>query len=99
MTLSGRSRIVTAGKQQQASCRLGDEVVVLGLQAGVYHGLNPVAARIWELIRQPRTVNEILGVLLDEYDVDAGRCERDLLLLLQELAARDLIVVANDTPS
>jgi hypothetical protein len=41
-------------------------------------------------------VEEILGKLLEEYDIDASSCERDLRALLQELAARELIVIDND---
>src|SRR2546427_11651852 len=55
--LSERSTVV-AGKEQ-ISCNLAEEAVVLGLKAGVYYGLNSVAARIWNLIQEPKTVCEI----------------------------------------
>jgi hypothetical protein len=66
---------------------------MLNLKNGVYYGLDPVGARIWNLIQQPRTVSEVLQILLREYEVDAERCERDLLELLQRLAAEGLIEV------
>ncbi len=34
--------------------------------------------------------------LLDEYDVDADRCKRDLIALLTELAEHDLLTVIDD---
>ena len=92
--ISRGSRVVAAG--EQTSCRLTDEVVILGLKDGVYYGLNPVAARVWELVRQPRTVSEILAILLDEYDVEAERCEGDLLVLLRELASRGLVTIGDE---
>lgn len=91
LALSRDSTIVATS--QQVSYRLDGEAVVLDLGGGVYYSLNPVAARVWDLINRPRTVTEILGVLLHEYDVDAERCEQDLLQLLRELAARDLIAI------
>jgi hypothetical protein len=97
LMLSPNSTVVAAG--EQTSCRLGDETVVLSLNAGVYYGLNPVAARVWELVRQPRTVDEILGILLEEYDVDVEGCRRDLLALLHEFVGHDLIKVENDGSS
>jgi hypothetical protein len=52
-----------------------------------------VGARIWSLIQEPRTVNEIRNILLEEYEVEPERCERDLLVLLQRLADEGIIEV------
>jgi hypothetical protein len=92
--LTERSTVTAAA--EHTSCRLGDEVVILNLRAGVYYGLNPLAAQIWDLIRRPRRVDEIRDVLLEEYDVDAEGCERDVLALLREMATHDLITVDGD---
>jgi hypothetical protein len=79
--------------KDQVSSDLGGEVAILDLKAGVYYGLDAVGARIWSLIQEPRTVNEILNILLEEYEVEPERCERDLLVLLQRLAEEGLIEV------
>ena len=42
-------------------------------------------------------VREILARLVDEYDVEPGRCERDLLGLLRELREQGLITVVDAT--
>lgn len=91
--LSGRETVVAA--KEQVSCNLAEDAVVLDLKAGVYYGLNSVAARVWSLLQEPKTVQEIRDAILDEYDVDPDRCERDLFALLRELAAKELIR-AND---
>jgi hypothetical protein len=88
-TVSGHSTVVAA--RDQVSSDLGKEVAILDLKAGVYYGLDAVAARIWNLIQEPRTVNEIRDILLEEYEVEPERCERDLLALLERLAAEGLI--------
>ena len=72
--LSGNSTVVATSRQ--VSYGLAGEAVVLDLGAGVYYSLNAVAARVWELVRTPVTVDDIHRTLLEEYDVDAGRCER-----------------------
>ena len=94
---SGRATVVAA--KEQVSCNLAEEAVVLNLKAGVYYGLNPVAARVWSLIQNPRTVDEIRDAIVDEYDVEPGRCDRDLLALLRDLAAKDLIKAEDETAS
>lgn len=77
----------------QVSCDLAGEAAILDLQNGVYYGLDPVGARIWELIQTPREVQEIVSLLLDEYDVSADQCQNDVLALLGQLAERGLIEV------
>jgi Coenzyme PQQ synthesis protein D (PqqD) len=89
--------VVVAAKDQ-ASCRLEDEVAIVQLKAGVYYGLDPVGARIWELIGTPRSVRAVRDVLLAEYEVDAERCEGDLLLLLQTMADAGLVEVSDGAP-
>ena len=89
--VSGDSTVVAA--KDQVSSDLGGEVAILDLKAGVYYGLDAVGARIWSLIQEPRTVNEIREILLEEYEVEPERCERDLLVLLQRLATEGLIEV------
>ena len=81
--------------KDQVSSDLGGEVAILDLKAGVYYGLDAVGARIWSLIQEPRTVNEIRDILLEEYDVEPERCERDLLVLLRRLADEGLVEVRN----
>ena len=79
--------------KDQVSSDLGGEVAILDLKAGVYYGLDAVGAQIWSLIQEPRTVNEIRNILLEEYEVEPERCERDLLVLLQRLADEGIIEV------
>jgi hypothetical protein len=89
-------RAIVVAVKGQVSCELAGEAVILDITPGIYYGLNAVGARIWKLIQEPRTVNEIRAAVLEEYDVEPDRCERDLLALLQELAARGLIEVKDE---
>jgi len=89
--ISERSTIVAA--KDQLSCDLGGEVAILNTKKGVYYGLDPIGARIWNLIQQPRSVNELCEAILQEYDVEPERCESDLLVLLQKLQSEGLVEV------
>src|SRR5687768_17705101 len=90
-TLSPSLTVVATRKQ--VACALGEEVVILELNSGKYYGLNAVGARIWNLIQEPRIVSDILDTILNEYDVEPDRCGRDLLALLQDLAAHGLMEI------
>lgn len=91
-----RNLTVVAAKDQLSS-DLNGEAVILNLQTGVYHGLDAVGARIWHLLQETRTVDDILKTLLEEYEVEPDRCQQELLALLQKLADQKLIEVRSET--
>ena len=79
---------------QQVSAELTDEVVILSLQTGEYYGLDPIAADIWTLVQEPRTVASIRDALLLQYDgVTPEECEAQVLALLDEMVKLELLEV------
>jgi hypothetical protein len=72
---------------------VGDEVVVLDLATGTYFGLDPVGARMWELMAEGQTLGEICERMLQEYEVTREELERDTLRLAAELQEQGLIQV------
>ncbi len=90
------SSIVVAA-EEQISSDLGGESVILNMKTGVYHGLNEVGARVWDLIEKPKAVKEIKQVLLKEYEVEPDVCTNDLFSLLNNLKTAGLIKVTNET--
>ena len=93
-----KDTVVVASKEL-AAADLGEEVAILNLTNGVYYSLNPVGARIWSLIQEPRSVRDVCNTLVAQYDVDSDRCEQDAIALLQQLAENDLIDVVDDAPA
>jgi coenzyme PQQ synthesis protein D (PqqD) len=89
-TLDGLRFAVT---RDQVSCTLAGESVILNLSRGMYYSLDPVGARVWALIQEPRTLAELRDTLSNEYDVDVDDLETDLRDLLRELDAYGLIDV------
>jgi hypothetical protein len=79
--------------ERQLSTTLADEVIILGLDDSIYYGLTGTGARIWELLQAPRTIEEIVGIIVSEFDVDRGRVELDLDALLADLQSRGLIAI------
>jgi hypothetical protein len=84
---------IVVATSEQVSCHLGEESAILNLKNTVYYGLDPVGARIWNLLQQPQTVGDLRDALLAEYEVDTDRCERDLLGLLEKMLDEGLIQV------
>jgi hypothetical protein len=84
---------VVVASTDQVSCPLGEESAILNLKNSVYYGLDPVGARVWTLLKEAKSVSALRDTLLEEYDVEAERCERDLLELLEKMRGEGLIEV------
>lgn len=69
------------------------ETVLMSLERGKCYGLGSTGTDIWKRLSQPVRVEELSHQLAAEYDADASVIERDLLSLLEELAAEGLIEV------
>jgi Coenzyme PQQ synthesis protein D (PqqD) len=67
------------------------ETVVLNLQTGKYHGLNPTAGRMLQALAQAPSVREAAVAVAGEYDCAPGTIEEDLCVLCQALLDRGLI--------
>jgi hypothetical protein len=79
--------------KDQVSCNLEGDVVVLDLKNSTYYELNPVAARIWELLQTPTTVGDLRRTIEDEYDVSPDRLRADITQLLGTLDQHELLTV------
>jgi hypothetical protein len=91
VNLSEQSVVVVA--RDQVSCDLGGEAAILNIKNGVYYGLDPVGAHVWNLLQKPQRVAEIRSAVLQAYDVEPDRCRQDVDTLLENLLAEGLIEV------
>jgi len=69
---------------------LDDEVVMMSVEKGSYYGLDPVGARIWEILESPKQVSDVVADLLEAYEVEKEVCERETVAFLQSLIDEDL---------
>jgi len=88
------STVVVSG--EQVSCDLAGEAAILNLCNSMYYGLDNVGASVWNCIQKPAMVSAVRDVLLKQYDVEAHRCEQDLLKLLREMESEGLIKVVGE---
>jgi hypothetical protein len=75
------------------SCDLDGEAAILNIKDGVYYGLDPIGAKIWNLIQKPILLDNVLKVIMDEYDVDKDRCKNDVLELIEKLIDNGLVKI------
>ena len=73
--------------------KVGEEIVLLSLDSGVYFGLDPVGARIWELISEQKSLDEVAETIAAEYDAPRETIDGDLESLVKELQEKKLIAI------
>lgn len=70
---------------------LEGEGVLLNPVDGKYFGLNAVGLSMWNKIDARRTLEEIVSLLLEEYEVERPVLEKDIVELAGRMAAGGLI--------
>ena len=76
---------------------VGTELVALDPAAGLCFGFNEVAARVWERLAEPASLEQICDELEAEFEVDRDQCLREVQELLDDMEARQLIERSSDT--
>jgi len=71
--------------------RVDDEIVILELESSVYYSLNPVAARIWELLAEKNDVEQIVKKIAEEWNVEDNTVRRDLSAFLKSVRIAKLV--------
>jgi Coenzyme PQQ synthesis protein D (PqqD) len=69
------------------------ETVLLNIETGMYHGLNPVAGRMLETLDRVGRVREAVALLAREFEQPLEVVERDLTGLCDGLLQRGLLEV------
>jgi hypothetical protein len=58
------------------------------------HILNPTAEALWALCDGDTTVEEMVDAIVGLFDADEGRVRRDVLEAVDEMADKNLLVIA-----
>lgn len=69
------------------------ETVLLNLQTGVYHGINPVGGRMLEELGRAESIGAAAATLAEDFGVPVERVEQDMVEFCQGLLDRQLLQV------
>jgi coenzyme PQQ synthesis protein D (PqqD) len=69
---------------------VGDEIVLLNLQSGIYYGLDPVGSRFWRLLEE-HDFDGAIDAMEREFEVDRETLAQDCRELLDELREKGLV--------
>ena len=86
--------MIPAKAASTASRLITGEAVILSLDTKVLRGLNAVGSRVWELIDGQRTVDEIVDVIVAEFEVSRTAAAADLDAFMRQLIDKGLVTTA-----
>jgi hypothetical protein len=72
---------------------VGDEIVLLDVEGGEYHGLNEVGSRIWRALEEHPDVSSAYEHLCGTYEVDPDVLRNDLDEFIKRLVGMGLLSV------
>lgn len=96
MAMEIRRETVLVQSGDPVAVEVDQTVVMIGLEQGKYYGLEGVGGRIWELVKEPRSVQDICGALVQEYDIEPTACLDEVTEFLTALARERLVVVTDE---
>ncbi|OPJ65050.1 lasso peptide biosynthesis PqqD family chaperone [Clostridium oryzae] len=68
------------------------EKAMLSMKSEKYFIMNKIGSRIWDMISEPITVNDVILKLINEYHLDYNHCEEIVLEFLNLLDKEDIVV-------
>ncbi|MCL4509150.1 MAG: PqqD family protein [Chloroflexi bacterium] len=77
------------------AAELGEEFVLLDTASGKYYGLEGAGARVWELLLQGHSADQICSTLISEYDAAEVPIRTDVSTFLRSMLDRGLIELAH----
>lgn len=61
------------------------DIVMMHIKSGQYFGISGVGPRIWALLEQPTTLDELTSAIVNEYVVDEQTCRTDIQVFVKAL--------------
>ena len=64
---------------------LNGEKVMMNMDQGKYFMIKGVGNRIWDILKEGKSYNQVVEILLNEYEVDKETCEKSVAEFVDKL--------------
>jgi coenzyme PQQ synthesis protein D (PqqD) len=86
--------VIPSRAPNTASRLIAGEAVILSLDTKILRGLNEVGSRVWDLIDGRRTLDDIVDVIVAEFEVPRTQAAADVDVFVRELVDKGLAAPA-----
>jgi len=94
--VTSQDMVIASGVRETAS---EDGAVLLDIEQGICFSLNPVGLRIWEMLKNRDSVDQIADALAQDFPVSRSQLVSDVIEFLQALETKRLIHRSGQTAS
>lgn len=77
-------------KPEVVDTDIGGDRALLHLEKNTYFTLNPTAAEVWTAMAQPQTLDALVTVVTEKFEVSAELCRPDVEELLRAMVEADV---------
>ena len=77
------------------SSELDGEAVILDMESGKYHSLDRTGTRIWALLENKISLDDIVLQLIEEYSVEREQCTTEVEEFINRMVDLDLAEAEN----
>lgn len=70
---------------------IGPETIVLSLTSSRYFSITGVGSRVFELLADERSVDQLVDTIVDEYSVEPAVARNDIVAFVDRLRAAGLL--------
>jgi len=74
-----------------------EEILAMDVESGSCFAFNGPSGRIWGLLETPRRIRDIVGLLVDEYEIDEAACTDQTIAYLDKLLSEDILEIVAPT--
>ena len=78
-------------KSEILSSDMDGETVMMSVENSEYYSLSPIGTKIWELVENEISFEDLVSKLMKEYSVDIDTCKNDTTEFLKELINKGLV--------
>lgn len=75
------------------------EKVMLSVQKGKYYNLGQLGGEIWDLMKEPITIHDLVTTLQSQYDVAQTECEKQVTDFINQLLEQGLVKIEDSINS
>ncbi|WP_369900578.1 lasso peptide biosynthesis PqqD family chaperone [Bacillus manliponensis] len=72
------------------------ETVMMSVENGKYYNLGKIGGVIWNIMKEPVSIEQVVTILMSEYDVEREDCEEQVRSFLTQLYGEDLIYIEHN---
>ncbi|KAB8133656.1 lasso peptide biosynthesis PqqD family chaperone [Gracilibacillus oryzae] len=70
---------------------MNGEKVMLSVKNGKYYNLGSLGGEIWDQIKEPVVIEDLISLLLEKYEVEPEQCEEQTMTFLRQLIDEGLV--------